>query len=202
MLVESGVRLATDSDTALSGLDPGLEMARFSLCGTRQVRWGIVSAFCGDTGKAKTRPTGKTLSPAFSPDGRSLAFTRWSAGRSDTLPSPPRRELRAARITGEGCRNRGAVHLVRSLDADGSEIVFSRGFWSSGSLWRMKASCFCEAPKAPVPSEDVGPLAVSRQGNRLAYVSPRWKTSIWRVDLRGPSQNAGRPIPVDLVHTQ
>jgi dipeptidyl aminopeptidase/acylaminoacyl peptidase len=44
-----------------------------------------------------------------------------------------------------------------------------------------------------VASEWVAGAAVSRQGNRLAFVQTVWRTNIWRVDLHGPGRTPGAP---------
>jgi Tol biopolymer transport system component len=48
--------------------------------------------------------------------------------------------------------------------------------------------------KLGIPSEDVCALAVSRQGNRLAYAVPQYRLGIWRVDLRDPDRKPGTPF--------
>ena len=40
----------------------------------------------------------------------------------------------------------------------------------------------------------VGAVAISRQGNRLAYVLSECRINIWRVDLRGPGRTPGAPF--------
>jgi Tol biopolymer transport system component len=131
--------------------------------------------------------------PAFSPDGRKLAFARSGGARNDIYI------LRfSANYEPQGSPQRvvePGEPYIWSADwtSDGSEIVFSSGSWSSGSLWRMAASASAKPRRLPVASEDVGQLAVSRKGNRLAYMVPKIKFSIWRVDLRGPSQTPDAP---------
>ena len=78
--------------------------------------------------------------------------------------------------------------------SDGSQIVFSSGSFTSGNLWRIAAFASAQARRLPAASEDVGPLAVSRQGNRLAYVALKYKLSIWSIDLSGPARSPGTPL--------
>ena len=138
---------------------------------------------------------GKDTLPAFSPDGRRLIFARSSAsGRSD---------IYLLRL-GANCEPQGSPQRIfetrdpyfytAAWTSDGSQIVFSSGFWTSGNLWRIEAFASAEARRLPVASEDIGPLAVSRQRNRLAYVAPKSKISIWSIDLSGPARSPGAPF--------
>ncbi|MBP1727439.1 MAG: serine/threonine protein kinase, partial [Deltaproteobacteria bacterium] len=137
---------------------------------------------------------GNDGSPAFSPDGRSLVFTRWSGGKSDIyllhlgVNYEPQGSPQRVGETGE------PITWSATWTSEGSEIVSSSGSWTSGSLWRMTASASAKPRRLAVASEDVGSLAVSRKGNRLAYNAPWYKVNIWRVDLRGPSQTPGTPF--------
>jgi Tol biopolymer transport system component len=58
----------------------------------------------------------------------------------------------------------------------------------------MAASASAKPRRLAVASEDVGPLAVSHKGNRLAYMVPKYKVNIWRVDLSGPARSPGAPF--------
>jgi len=194
--VESGVSLATDFTLPYVAWTPDSKWLVFPFVEPGKSGGGLF-LLSVETLEKRRLTDGKDASPAFSPDGRSLVFTRWSAGRSDTyllrlgVNYEPQGSPQRAVETGE------PFIWSATWTSDGSEIVSSRGFWSSGSIWRMKASASAKPRRLPVSSEDVGPLAVSRQGNRLAYVLPRWKTSIWRVDLRGPSQTPA--VPSQLI---
>jgi len=132
--------------------------------------------------------------PAFSPDGRTLAFTRWSGLTSEIylrragVDYEPQGERQMSASTGEP--------YVRAIawTPDGSELVFSCGSYSTYSLWRMAASASAKPRRLPVASEKPMVLAVSRKGNRLAYMVLISKASIWRIDLRGPSQTSAAPL--------
>jgi len=132
--------------------------------------------------------------PAVSPDGRTLAFTRMKGNGSD---------IYLLRL-GVNYEPRGVPDMLAGGDEeynsaaawtpDGSEIVFSsRSVWSGG-IWRVAASTSAKPRKLAVASEFVPAVAISRQGNRLAYMDIKWRASIWRVDLLGPDRTPGVPF--------
>ncbi|MBP1599308.1 MAG: serine/threonine protein kinase, partial [Acidobacteria bacterium] len=139
--------------------------------------------------------SGKDASPAFPPDGRALVFTRWHADASDIYLlhlgvdyAPKGAAIRVA--AGE------PFVLSAAWTSDGREIVSSISSYSRGSIWRMEASPSAKPRRLPLPSEGVGSLALSRQGDRLAYTVPRNRSSIWRIDLSGSSQPPGTTSPL------
>ena len=148
-----------------------------------------------ETQEKRRLTDGNDTCPAFSPDGRSLIFARSSAsGRSD---------IWLLRL-GANCGPQGSPQrifetrdpyfITAAWTSDGGQIVFSSGSWTSGNLWRIAAIASAEARRLSTASEDVGPLAVSRQRNRLAYVAPKYKISIWSIDLSGPARSPGAPL--------
>jgi len=131
--------------------------------------------------------------PAFSPDGRTLAFQRRKRNGSD---------LYLLRL-GEGCVPQGTPELVASGDpacagatwmSDGSEIIFASGSYSRSSLWRMPASKSARPRKLFAASEELNMPVLSRQGNRLAYVLPKWSVGIWCIDLGETSRTPRTPF--------
>ena len=138
-----------------------------------------------------TEPPGDTA-PAFSPDGRTLAFVRQSyAG--------PRSNFYLLRL-GEGYRPLEEPRRVR-LDnpanigaawmPDGKEIVFA----SSTGLWRMAASKPDTLRRLPFGPDNAVAPAISRMGNRLAYSVGRFDPNIWRIDLRERGHKPDAPVP-------
>jgi len=129
-------------------------------------------------------------SPAFSPDGKSIAFLRTiSAAVQDVyLVSVWGGEPR--RLTHENRRIYGLVwNPVRN------QILFSSNRSTSARLWRLSPS-----GGAPEPITEMGEgasyLAISRQGNRLAYARSVTDTNIWRYPLKGTKPNE---VPTRLI---
>jgi Tol biopolymer transport system component len=133
---------------------------------------------CGDT------------SPAFSPDGRSLVFSR-----STTLFVSGLWLLRL----GEGYGPQGEPERISpgtasavgtAFISDGKEILFSSG----DSLWRVAASASAEPRRLPLASDNAHTPAISRKGNQLAFSVEKTDRNIWRVDLQGPDFRPGVPF--------
>ena len=125
--------------------------------------------------------------PAVSPDGLALVFSRRSQGFSrcdlfllklseDLTPQGEPQKLTFDK----------RINHSPAWSADQREIVFLAGntTWiASQSLWKLATSKSAQ-PKRIALLGDVAPgLAVSRQGNRLAYAVVRSDTNIWRVEV-------------------
>ena len=162
--------------------------------------WAIflVSVETGERRKFTNPPASGTgdSSLAFSPDGRMLAFVRSHDLVGDIYVAP---------ISG------GAPFRLTSDEAtinglawtpDAAEIVFSSERGGNGStLWRIPAAAPANSP-APIlgVGESVFDLALSGQGNRLAFAQMSVDLNIYSVGLTGPS--AGRKaagLPVNTI---
>ncbi|SPF36090.1 Serine/threonine protein kinase [Candidatus Sulfopaludibacter sp. SbA4] len=158
----------------------------------------IVSIDSGERHRASTLPKGYfyEVSPAFSPDGRTLAFIRardwysrtvvFQAVNADGTIRGPERE-----VTGY---DRAIQDLVWQPDSRGLILSVRQGGNRTG-LYRLIPG----APLQPLgfDSSFVRWPSLSRTGNRLAYEKRRLDTNIYRMDGPGPD---GGPRPYDQCH--
>jgi Tol biopolymer transport system component/DNA-binding winged helix-turn-helix (wHTH) protein len=140
---------------------------------------------------------GDDIAPAFSPDGRTLAFIR--------ILSFPVSELYLLNLSddlkpkGEPLRlsfdNRRTTSPVWSRD--GRDIIVASGDVFSTHLYRIAP----DRPGQPREIESVGEagpvLTISHSTGRLAYVREVFDPNIWRVQI-GPDGKAARP-PESLI---
>lgn len=157
----------------------------------------LISVETGERRKLTAPPAGSIGdgSPAFSPDGQSMAFIRASGVSVADLYVMPIAGGEIKRLTfdktGMGIANGVGVGGV-AWTTDGREIIFSsRRGGSISHLWRVMAS-----GGEPVLVEGAGPLssspAVAQRGGRLAYTQSFNDLNIWRVPL-GEDGRAGPP---------
>ena len=130
--------------------------------------------------------------PAFSPDGKTLAFVRAAgAALSDIYLLPV--------AGGEPRRLTFGNPWINGLDwtPDGSEIVYSSSLLASGnSLWRISASG--GAPeRLALGGENASNPSISGQGHRLAYQQGVFDSNIWRIDVQGST--SGNRSPAKLI---
>jgi len=124
--------------------------------------------------------------PAFSPDGKTLAFTRLvSNGVSDIYLVP----AAGGEIKRRTYDNR--AHDGLAWTPDGREIVFASNRAGNWRLWRIAVTGGTPEQLA-VAGDNVFAPAIARQGNRLAYAQFKFDANIWRFETRGLS---GQPSP-------
>ncbi len=128
--------------------------------------------------------------PAFSPDGKKLAFLRSTSLATTDIYIMPLAGGLPARLTSD---NTSILGLAWT--ADSREIVFaSRRDSSIYNLWRIPAT-----GGAPKRLPEVGQRAISptiaRQGNRLAFTQMIDDENIWRVRLDSSGRGSA-PAPL------
>jgi Tol biopolymer transport system component len=132
--------------------------------------------------------------PAFSPDGRTLAFSRSTL---DTLSDlylldlsddmKPKAEPRRLTFTD------GWVPMP-AWTPDGREIIFSTGQWGSLSLWRIRTSGSSTPRRLAYVGEDGSAPAVSLQGHRMVYAKNLVRINIWRAAVSRSGSTPSSPV--------
>ena len=118
------------------------------------------------------------LSPAFSPDGKSLAFLRAVSSGVEDVYVGPSRGGPPLRLTSD---NRDALSVTWT--ADGRSIVFSSDRRRNSVLWRVRASGG-EPERIAGVAENAADPAFSRDG-RMAYAQVFQDANIWRIEADG-----------------
>jgi len=135
--------------------------------------------------------------PAFSPDGRSVAFARVGG---TTMPS-----LMVVPVAGGEPRRlslgdvwTGGVPGGHAWTPDGSSIVASWApTWvtNSGSLWKVPATGGVPEQVA-VGGDNASQPSISRRGNRLAFVQAHIDTDTWEIGMSGSPPQGHSPKKV------
>ena len=150
----------------------------------------LISTETGDKRKLSSAPAGSLgdNTPAFSPDGSHLAFSRMSGHGVEDIYVIPVEGGDPSRLTFDN-------RYVRDLawTADGREIVFTSDRAGDTGLWRVSASGGTPERIMTAVGYNIGRLSISRQGNRLAYAQQFLDTNIWRVELAGTKGKVSTP---------
>ncbi len=125
--------------------------------------------------------------PAFSPDGKVLAFVRGTSSRDVEIYVMPASGGEPKRLTFDHRSGRSLAWT-----ANGREILFSSWYYGSFSLWKVPAAGGTPE-QLTVGGEGASTLAVSRQGNRLAYSQEFLDTNVWQIGIDGSSGNKTGP---------
>jgi Tol biopolymer transport system component len=115
--------------------------------------------------------------PVLSPDAQMLAFTRMSSWAVEDIYLMPASGGEPRRLTFDKQEIQGLAWT-----RDGRSIVFSSARGGTPRLWRIAVSGG-EPELLEVGGDNASYPAISRQGQRLAYVNAFEATSIWRVNL-------------------
>jgi Tol biopolymer transport system component len=156
----------------------------------------LLSTETGET-RALTSPPEKSfpdISPAVSPDGRTVAFNHQTGiWRSDIYLLELSEDLKPK---GEPRRLTSLKGASRdpTWTPNGREIIFSSGvIGSDSSLWKVPASGAGEPEQLQFSDRQVSCPTISRSGNRLAYQQGVSDNNIWRLSLPGPGVAAAPP---------
>jgi tricorn protease len=147
-----------------------------------------------------TAHPGLELFPAFSPDGRSIAFTGQYDGDEQVYVVPTGggvpKQLTFYPAQGPRTERWGYDHQVYGWTPDGSRILFrsSRDSWTlpSARLYTVPAA---GGPAVPLPMPEAGSGAFSPDGRRIAY-SPLFRD--FRSEKRYSGGQANRLVLFDL----
>ena len=126
--------------------------------------------------------------PAFSPDGRTLAFVRSvRAGVRDIYLLPLSKDFRPP---GEPRRLTFENRLVFSpaWTLDGQQIIFSSGPFLSPNLFRVAASGSGKPQRLATVGEGGSEVAISHRTRRLVYTRESTDWNIWRLETSDFSQ--------------
>jgi Tol biopolymer transport system component len=132
------------------------------------------------------------FSPAVSPNGRTVAFSRGFGAQIYLLDLTEDLKPKGAprRLTSLNSHNLGSAWT-----ANGEEIVFFAYSYGIGaSLWRVPVSGARDPERLPFGVGEASCPAVSRSGNRLVYQREMSDANIWRLSLSGPGVASGPPV--------
>ena len=126
-------------------------------------------------------PLMRDSDPSFSPDGRTLAFTRAVTYSFSDLYllslSPDVRPSGEPRLLASREQHRRIAQPAWT--PDGREIVFS----TTEGLWRIAVSGSAKPERLPFAGEQLEQLDISRQGRRMVYNATDLNSIIWRVEI-------------------
>jgi len=89
----------------------------------------------------------------------------------------------------------GALAGEFAWTPDGRDIIFaSSRAGSPAEMWRTPANGFRPPERVMFAGEQGSQPAISRLGNRLAFVRHRWDENIWRLELAGEKRKTAKPL--------
>ncbi len=128
--------------------------------------------------------------PVFSPDGRLLAFVRWTGQEAGDIYLLDMGTRAVTRLTS---RNRGIFGLA--WGEEGRELVFASNNGREGRVWRVPVSG--GEPVATEIAAEILSLCYSPARHLLAYEEGFNDLNIWR--MPGPAADERRAAPQRLI---
>ncbi len=160
----------------------------------------LLSTESGETRSLISPPKSSfDFSPAVSPDGRTVAFSRsvgvvaWYIYVLDLTEDlkPKGEPRRLSSLNGS---------ISSAWSSNGREIIFASGDWLAGQAsGRVPASGAGEPAQLPFSVGEASSPAISWTGNRLAYQRTAVDPNIWRLSLAAPGLASGPPVR--FIHT-
>jgi Tol biopolymer transport system component/DNA-binding winged helix-turn-helix (wHTH) protein len=124
---------------------------------------------------------------APSRDGKTLAFTRSHGLERDIYVASLSQDATSigepSRLTFDGREIEGL-----SWTADGRSLVFSSNHGGRRELWQIAAKASSKPARLTAAGDDPRNVAVSGEGRHLVYSHSVFDSDIWRISLRGKSQ--------------
>ena len=162
----------------------------------------LFSLEAGEKRKITSRPVGNWVGdscPAFSPDGRKLAFSRWAAWASSeiyvldlSLDLKPIGEPK--RVTFGNW-----VAITPAWVSDGKSLIFSANLGAERYLWRLDVPGSSQPQRLAALGDRTIEPAISRRGNRLAYAQFTGHAAIGRIEI---SPAAGKTkLPEKFIYS-
>ena len=153
--------------------------------------WISLLSLADSTTQRLTSPSNQEedCSPAFSPDGGTVAFLRGiTPGVVSDLYVVPTSGGEPRPVTRDNTWIMGAP----AWTPDGRDIVFSSTRAGLASLWRVSATGGTPRPVVGVGLSASGP-SISRKDHQLVYQQKDFKYNIWRLDLSDERTRQGPP---------
>jgi eukaryotic-like serine/threonine-protein kinase len=155
----------------------------------RSVGVFLISSENGEKRKLTLPPTGSRgdTDPAFSPDGRTLAFVRWSGDSAGDIYLQSAHSAEKRQLTFDEADIDGLAWTP-----DSRNIVFLSGRLGLHTLWKVPASGGEIEPVAGV-GEGADSPAVSPRGNLIAYTKWEVNANIWEIRASPSGRVEGPP---------
>jgi eukaryotic-like serine/threonine-protein kinase len=148
----------------------------------------LLSIETGESRVLATPPAGSggDFDPAFSPDGRSLAFVRERGMNVEELWVLPLTKTydpqgQPRKVLADGKNNHSPAWSL-----DGRELIFSMGELAVAGLFRIPADGSGPPVRIDALGDGVTEPALSSSSHRLAFSRSFRTANIWRIDMASP----------------